>query len=529
MSLAAPHYLWALAVLPLLWWLSLPPRPQRHVFTAHLEQWRAALTALRRRPPRGSALRFVLLALALVAAALAAARPFVPGAPGARRLVVLLDSSASMAARGDDGTTAFQRATARLAEAFATLPPPVDVTLLRCGGALLRRHGASARHLHDVGDPGGAIAVDLPAVARAAAAEPDTAVWTLTDGQGQERLPVDGALSLVGKSAANAAIVALRFDDQWPLPTLPVELDVVAFPLAAGPVSAQLAITGAVAPRTLPALTLQPGAVTTVPLVLERAAAGGDIAFTLAVNGDRLGADDAFTLALPPLPAPRIAYLAEPDGGPFAQVAAEALAAEVGGVVTAPDSGEDVGLLLVDGGVAAIEPGAVRALTFGSRLAGDDEPQPWFAPAVRDWQRSDALTAGLDLSELRVERAWRGVLPPGEPFLWADDGDGREPLAVIVRGRGTASVHFAFRLQDGNLWSLAAFPQLLRRAFVTSYGTAAVAAAKSPAPAAGEIDLTRRVEAPDRPLPQFAGADLLLARWFVLAGLVLLALRAWVR
>ena len=65
MILQHPEYLWALAALPLMWWMSRPPAPRRRVWTGHLEQWQLAMQSLRRRPPRGSWLRFVLLAVAL--------------------------------------------------------------------------------------------------------------------------------------------------------------------------------------------------------------------------------------------------------------------------------------------------------------------------------------------------------------------------------------------------------------------------------------------------------------------------------
>lgn len=535
MSLASPQFLWAALLVPILWWLSQPPRPRRLLLTPHLAQWQQALHALRRRPPRGSAVRFVLLALATIAAAIAAARPFARGRPGPHRLVVLLDASASMAQLGADRRSAFAQAEALLRATFAALPPNVEVTLLRCGGALLRRHGASARSLQDLGGPDGELIVDLPALAAAAATEPDTAVWTLTDGQGQAVLPDVGALSVVGDRddrTPNAAVLAVRVDDQWPLPVLPVEVDVVAFAPAdvGGGAPVTLTVEGAIATSLPVARVLPPGVVTTVPLVLERTAAGGPLRIAAALAGDRLPDDDAVRLTLPPLPAPRIAVLAEPDGGPFAGVAAAALAVEVGGEVVAADAGLPVGLLLVDGGAAALAPGAVRAITFGTRLDGAPEPEPWAEPIVADWARGDAWTAGLDLSELRVERAWRGILPPGEPFLWADEAGERRALAVVARGAGgLGSVHFAFRLGDGNLPLLAAFPQLLRRAFVQSYGAAATAVTPARLPPPGEVDLSRGTRAADRPLSPFGTPDRDLAAWFVLAGLCALALRTLVR
>ena len=180
-------------------------------------------------------------------------------------------------------------------------------------------------------------------------------------------------------------------------------------------------------------------------------------------------------LTLPPLPAPRIAALAESDESNFATVAAATLAEEVGGEVVANTSDASVGMLLVDGGLVPLlsDDGRVakrRALTFGTRLADSVDAEVWRSPTPLDWSRSSPLTVGLDLSELRIDRAWRGILPRGEPFLWQQDGDQRVPLGVLVDGGTTASMHLAFRLQDSNLPLLAAFPQLLRRAFVRSYG-----------------------------------------------------------
>ncbi len=522
-----PQHLWWLLLLPVLYWLALPPRPRRQLWTAHLPQWQQAHAALRRRPPRLSGVRLLLLALAAATAALAHARPVWRGEPGPDRLVVLLDASASMAAHGADGRAAFAAASGTLREHLAALPPQVEVTVLRCGGPHLRRQGASARALHDIGRPEGALDVDLAALAAAIAA-PDTVVWTLTDGQAQAALPTLGALSVFPARGPNAAVLAVRSVDRWPLPGLSLAVDVVW--CAAAPATGELRVSGAVQPVPGQRVDLAPGVATTLQFELERTAAGGALEVLLAVPGDALPDDDVWRALLPPLPAPRIAVLADAEAGPFVHIAAQALAAEVAGTVMAADTGAEVGLLLVDGGTAAIAPGRVRALCFGCRLDPTVDVVPWLAPRVADWDRQSPLTAGLDLSELRLTAAFRGVLPAGEAFLWADDGAGaRTPLAVVVDGGDTASVHFAFRLQDSNLPLLAAFPQLLRRAFVRCHGSAAALAVTTPAPAAGEQDLRTAATGADRPLPPFAAPDRDLAALCLLAGLLALALRAVAR
>jgi hypothetical protein len=297
-----------------------------------------------------------------------------------------------------------------------------------------------------------------------------------------------------------------------------------------GACSGEVQVTGAVQDTRPLSIELQPRAVQTVSVELERLAAGGLLELRLVVAGDVLPDDDVWQVELPPLPAPRIAVLADAEAGPFATSAAQALAKEVGGQVVAAAAGAEVGLLLVDGGNVAIAPGRVRSICFGSQLDAQRAPVPWLEPPFADWDRGSPLTAGLDLSEVRVHCAFRETLPAGQAFLWAEHAlEGRVPLAVVAGDESLASVHFGFRLQDSNLPLLSAFPQLLRRAFVRCYGAAAKLRVRSPATAPGEQDLEARAAGADRPLPPFGTPDRELAAWSLLLGLCALALRAFVR
>ena len=529
MSFAEPLRLLALLVaLPLLWWLSLPSRPRTAQLTPHLAQWQAALAALRRRPPRLARLRFLLLALAGSAAIAAFAGPVLRGRPGVERLVVVLDGSASMGARSAAGLSAWDRAQTALRAGFAQLPADLPITLLRAGGPLLRRHGAAARALLDLGEPAGSQDGDLATLAREIQGVASAAVWTLTDGQGGSALPGVGARTVLRATGPNAAVLSVACEDRWPLPGLELVVDVAAW--TDGNVTAELVVEGALDASATRAVELAPGQRRRETFAVARAGTGGPLVVRVALAGDVLAADDAWRAELPPLPAPRIAVLADAEAGPYAAVAAAALAEEVGGAVVAAADKASVGVLLVDGGAAPIAAGAVRAITFGTRLGADSAPAtPWRAPVVADWDRSGPLGAGLDLSDLRVAQAWRDVLPAGEPFLWADDAGVRTPLAVVAGNGDVASVHFAFRLQDANLPLLAAFPQLLRRAFVRSYGPGAAIAAASAPPPAGEQDLRVAHHGADVALPAFAAPDVDLSAWFLLAALFALALRAFVR
>jgi len=531
MNLTEPQYLWALLLLPLLWWLSQPPKPRKQVVSAHLAQWQLAMRALRRKPPRGSWLRFALLALALIAACIAAARPFQPAGQGPTKLVVLLDASASMAVTNGD-QSAFARAVEQLRPDLDAVPEHVDVTVLRCGGDLLRRYGVAARELQDLGEPAGSLDADLVQLARELTTS-ECVAWTVTDGQGQTQLPEVGALTMLDTAGPNGVITAVRIVDAWPLPTLQLELDIEAHG-SSQQIDASLHVQGAVLQPQTMRVELQRGRMQTHRLSLQRSKNGGNLTIELRVAGDRLQVDNWHTLRVPPLPAPRVAALADGDAGPFVSAAAGALAEEVGGEVVTMADGVAVGLLLVDGGFVALqkENGELekrRVLTFGTRLSQDAEPQPWLLPSPVDWSRTSDLTRGLDLSELRIQRAWQNLLPAGEPFVWWVDGNRKVPLGVVVDHGETASVHLAFRLEDSNLPLLPAFPQLLRRAFVRSYGKAQTSIATPLVPPPGERDLMARAEADDRPLPAFADPEVVLTRWFVAVGLLALAFRAFVR
>lgn len=530
MELLHPERLVWLLLLPVLWWLARPPVPRAVCWTPHSAQWQQALARMGRRAPRRRGLPFLLLALAAIAAGLAWAGPVVVARPGPTRLVVLCDGSASLA-QVHAGQQAWTVAAQRLRERLARVPSSVDVTLLRCGGPLLRRHGPSARALQDLGTPAGTVVADLPALA-ASLANPDTAVWTVTDGQGQSALPAVGSLSLVGAPADNAAVLAVRTTDHWPLPELELEVDVVLFAARAGPV--QLVVTGGVATAAPQTVALEPGVPATVRFALRRLPAGGRCVVQVVWPGDALPTDDRWELELPPLPAPRLAVLDAGDGGPFAMAAARALAQEVGGEVVSGTAGTAAGLLLVDGGSTPLVPGQVRALTFGCQLtATAPAAEPWYGPVLTEWDRAAPLLAGLELGELRIAAAVPDLLPPGEVLWWgAVPGLPAAPLLVVVPAAGRtdlASVHCAFRLVDSNLPLLAAFPQLLRRLFVRCYGSGAQITVHSEPPPLGEVDLRAPARGPERPLPEFGAPAQDLRAVLLAVAALLLGLRAWWR
>jgi len=146
-SLSSPERLWWLvALLPVLYLLAQPPRPQKTLFTAHAAQWQRALQQLQRRPPRFRALRWLLLSLACIVLAVASAGPVQAGTAGVERVVFLVDGSMSMGARAGSGTTAFLRAVESVRALASRIPAHVEVeTVVARSGSIERLGGPFAR------------------------------------------------------------------------------------------------------------------------------------------------------------------------------------------------------------------------------------------------------------------------------------------------------------------------------------------------------------------------------------------------
>lgn len=536
-ELAQPARVWWLLAGVLVLLLAVPPRPHRILLTAHLPQWRAALVRCRRTPLRYPWLRVLLLLASFALAVLAWSGPRRPATPGPTRLRVVVDASASMAARSGDGR-AYDELLATLRGGLRRLPPHVRAHTLfvRCdrdvhfvggsvGATVDDERDRSVEGVDGLGDPARcALGVRLARVARAALA-PDTAVWTLTDGR--SGLPDVGALSVVGRPAGNLALTALRVDDRWPLPDVEVEVEVANFTDAAREL--RLRLDGAAAalvevPELAPVRVAAGGR--EVVRFAARRGQGGELRVEIDRAGDSadaLVADDAVGCVLPAPPAPRIAVLSDSDA-PVLRAAAAALAAETGGeIVDVRSADARAGYVLVEGGSQRAEDWrGLRGLLFGTELLGDDlaATDAGRSDAAIEWRRDDPLTAGLDFSELRLTQA---PVPIGGQALVTAGG---QPLIAVRPGR--RAVQCAFRLTDANLWLLPAFPQLLRRAYAAAHAeVAAVRLAADNLVDAAESDLRSWPGgAVDRPLPTWGTPALDLTAWFALAALVCLLARA---
>jgi hypothetical protein len=518
-----PLALSALVLLPLLWWLARPPRPRRRVATAHLPQWIAALRATRRRPLAFATWRFVLLALAFVAIVLAAADARIGAREGPLRLVVLVDTTASMAVREPDGVRAIDRARVEAERLVAELPDFVDVSLAFVGERIVvvprlaRATGRERRQESAPGVPadevfvadrfaarstgGGRVGGVAAGLAGAGLAAEDARVVAYGDlGTRGRGLVDDGRTVFVPLGSAradlaNAGITSAVVRDGWPLASIEVDVEVVA--TSAWTRSGERLALALLEPEVVPGDESEPAVaqrpaiplefdadgVARVVVALERRR-GGPVALGLVADdepaetrvvSDALDLDDRIGLWIPPPPAPDVVLLADGEPGVFLEAAGELLARLGGGRVVPATGVEQAGFVLAEGGRLAVAP--PRAITFATRIGGAEgelePPAGRLAPVVVDWARDDPLLAGLDLSELRVERALSVAAlprPEGTVRVLLEGENG--PLAVAAPGRG---LHFAFRLADSNLPLLPAFPQLLRRGFALAYGSAAQA------------------------------------------------------
>jgi hypothetical protein len=520
-DLSEPRWLWLLSLLPLLWWFSLPVRPRQLLATAHLEQWLRARARLRRRRVRWRWLRFLLLAVAFGCVTVAAARPRLPGMRGAERLAVLLDASASMAAVGANGRSAAEEAAAELKARLDSLPASLEVSLAICGREVevVRGDPASlAARLSTA--PRAAGVADLATLAQSLA-DDRTAVWTLTDALGPTEAPQVGALTLLGAAADNVAITGCRVDDRWPLPDLTVALTMRN--CGRTDVRRVLRVEG-LSGASDRELELPAGRDLGVDLRLQRGA-GGRAVIALTGGSDPLPLDDHVELEVPPAPAPVIAVLRDQEAGPWIDAIARALAEETGGRIAGP--AEPASLVLADGGIYESRAGPWRGITFGTRSENTPlrSEQIVVRPVLVDWERSDPLTSGLDLSELAVTTCLAGDFGgAGRTLIAAEHG----PLAVATPEGTQRRVHFSFRLADSNLPRLAAFPQLVRRAFAHAWGGGQQTRVLGGNPLdAAESTLQAAGSRVARPLPRFAepGAELAVA--FLIGALLLLALRVY--
>jgi len=534
-DLTRPSALLLLALIPLLWWLAIPPRPRVAHATAHLSLWEVALRRLGRQSERFRHLRFWLLATALAAVAMAAAGPFVRGRVGPDVLAFVIDNSASMGAREPDGRPTLDHVIDRIRRVVPSLPSGVRLRwgFLGVDGEPVVGRGRAPDLLEalDGVQPVRGRALDLSRVSAALAASehPEIAVWTWTDARGAAwSLDDGGAVEWVGADALpNAGWLRVAVEDSWPLPSIRF---VGEFAWSGGASRPGVAVEGDALDGVEIAAVEELSADRARITIRASRRRGGEVSLRFTAPGggspwsDALSGDDVVPVAIAPPGASRIGVRRGGSGSPSTWIERSAglLAELTGGSVVPAGPGEEVDLLLLEeGALAAPVP---RSCTFGTAFGGSAAPSAGLPPVLVDWDRRHPLTAGIDLSELTVRRKAGVQLPEGEVLIAGDAG----PLAVARDGPGGRSVHFGFGLEDSNLPYLAAFPQLLRRVltWISGIETRPLEIYRGDT---DEVRLVRDESSVRRPLPDLATPDRSLVGLFMLLALASLAVRSHLR
>jgi hypothetical protein len=412
-------------------------------------------------------LSLLLAALALGAMALDAAGPRAAAA-GPTTLVVLLDTSSSMAARDDRGLR-FERALDELGRLVRALGPEDRVALVAAGPearlvvGLTRDRERALREAHALVPAGSNAGLgEALRVGAGFCREPGAHLVFITDGAAPPP-PVNGACALevdaVGAPAANAGITtfAARAVDGPNLTE--VLLGVEA--------------SGGGARKGLVTLTVDGAPVDAVPFALEPGRAadrllrlslppGEVLAARLTVDGaDALAHDDLAAAPLPRAGRTRTLLVTARPQGYLASALALAPRADL--TVVAPSAALpagpfDLAVLEALPRGALPEASHVAALGVDPRRFGVRPRALLKSPEVIRWAFGHPLMRFVELDKLNLASARLLEAPPGaEPLLEAPEG----PLAVLITDgpRRTAVVGFA--VDDSDLPLRVAFANLV--------------------------------------------------------------------
>lgn len=420
------------------------------------EEFADAPSAGRQRTPltRSASFWCELLAALLAALAIAGPRPL---ASEVTHRVVVLDGSASMSARGADGTTAWDRGRTWLENELERLPRRARVTLVASGPSAVTLAGPAA--LRDVAlaalesfEPAAASHALEPALDLGEGLAGDGEVWLVTDAP----QPAGARVSVhaFGEALDNVAIVraSRRADGTREAIVLGVtnftgadlEREVELFEL--DPLTAE---------RRGPALTrttveLSPGSEASVTLELEGSSRSMLEASIAGSASDALAVDDRAILA-PTAPRPVHVAVRGSDAVRDAALLANARVERVAPSVVLVDSIDEAQLVLdLDGGSNL----RADAGTWVLRAGVDGEPTAWLGPFLVE--RRHRLMDGVSLSDV----AWvgaRDLALRGAPLASAGDA----PLVLERRANGGREIALNADLAAGTFTRSPDWPILL--------------------------------------------------------------------
>ena len=388
----------------------------------------------------------LLLSLLLVCGPVVALSRLVvaPAGTQARSVVMVVDTSASMAARDGAGETRLDRARELLRTRLAGLPESVPVALVAAGATPEIVHPKSANRrellralagirIQPVADQGGAAWTAASAIA---ALETPAEVWWAGDAppavSGAGPVGVSRRDVLVGlPTPVNAGITAFAVT-RVPLVHARYQayVQVALNAGAGGERTAVLEPSVAGVPLARRELTLQPGVSQGLTLEIE-ASQEQVLEVTLQMTGDVLEADNTVVVRLP-APRPLVVAWFTPKPDPFTTLALQALAADgelevfTGGPAQwPPPKLPDVAVF--DGWLPAPWPAGVPALVINPPgSAGPLRARPLDPPVPRDEVRalSEEHPVLFRLNPGRVALTQTAVIDPTgvlQPLWMAGD------------------------------------------------------------------------------------------------------------
>ncbi|MGH8678242.1 MAG: hypothetical protein ACREUQ_07825, partial [Burkholderiales bacterium] len=438
--------------------------PARRLLVASTLIWDRVLGESRRTADRLRWWISMLLAC-LIATCIVAAltKPWVgPSAAGAGRVVIVVDTSPTMAARTTDGATRFEHARRQAQSLIDSAGPDAEFLVVDTMHQIATPAFESA-------DEAGAQLMLLhlghdrnPRIPEAVAVTPARSRFVITDGVLLRNIPADSTAVSVFEPVENVGITALELK---PVPGDPRRVEALIEVTNAGgtPKDVDLVVTGVGAQRIARQVALQANSAAAQTLDVS-AFEGGPLRAALTAPGDALAADDVAYDYVPMRRALRVTLVSAANAYLRKSLAAQPrirLKAVPSNLYR--DDG-DADLYVFDRFAPGQQPSAPSLLLRPTPAAWlPATGQEIAEPQIASWDGAHPLLDNISLRDLYIADATparRGPMSDGKVLVGARGG---EPLMMAQDGE-RRWVWLAFDLDHSNFALHAGFPVFLSNA-----------------------------------------------------------------
>jgi hypothetical protein len=447
----------------LIWLLYLIKPRMPRVSVASTLLWRRVLGQARSRQDRWRWLLSLLLALAIglsLTCALTRPEMRVLGASH-QRIVVILDNSASMAARTRDGSTRWEHATEGARRLLQHAGAGSEAVVLDTAGRApltgflpIQQAVQQLRRVPLSPEASGRLP-PLPVGATI------TGIHLFTDGVGVENASRETVVHSVFEPADNVGITGF---EARPVPGDPTRYEAFLQIVNAAPMPKQVTLQVAGADGFRLERRLQIAGASTVNQMLDVSRFDqGPLRAQVFSEGDALDLDDTAYCFVSPHRDRRVLLVT--TGNAFLEDSLRALP----GIALTVRNPSEVGVLppfdaYVFDRYAPRDTPSAGALLFRPPGAAwvDAKWRPVGQSEVASWDQSHALTAGVTWRDLRMESAQLADKEPSAAVVTAKTAVGGSAGALVVAGRAHARwVAVGFALQDSNFPLQPGFPVFL--------------------------------------------------------------------